>query len=60
MSQPIGRVQGGKTGKSFVVRWDSQTGKVYVEVGWGGAQIAGKASSASDAMRRAEAHVYNK
>jgi len=57
-AQIIGRVTGGKSRKSFEVKWDSSSRDVYVHVaGW---THCGKASSASDAMNRAEAHVYNK
>lgn len=53
----IGRVKSG-AGKSFEVKWDSSSGEVYVSyAGW---SFCGKASSAGDAMRRAEAYLYDK
>jgi hypothetical protein len=53
----IGRVRG-SSGKSYEVKWDSGDRNVYVSVaGW---SKAGKAGSASDAMKIAEAYVYNK
>ena len=53
----IGRVKSG-SGKSFEVKWDAASKEVYVHVaGW---VSAGKANSAGDAMRKAEAFVYNK
>lgn len=61
-SQEIGRVKSG-SGKSYVVWWDSSSGDVYVgSHGWIGdsKRHVGKASSAGDAMRRAEASVYNR
>lgn len=55
----IGRVKAG-SGKSCQVKWDEASRDVYVELTWGYWVHAGKASSAHDAMVRAEAHVYNK
>lgn len=56
-TQIIGRVKSPK-GKSYEVKWDSSSKDVYVSyAGW---SSCGKASSASDAMRKAEAFVYNK
>lgn len=53
----IGRVKSG-SGKSYEVKWDSMSRDVYVHIaGW---THCGKASSAGEAMRKAEAHVYNK
>lgn len=53
----IGRVKSG-SGKSYEVKWDSSSKDVYVAyAGW---TKAGKASSAGDAMRTAEAWLYNK
>ncbi len=53
----IGRVKSGK-GKTYEVKWDSSSKVVYVAyAGW---TDCGKASSAADAMRRAEAFLYNK
>jgi len=56
-AQKIGRVKSGK-GKSYEVKWDSISKDTYVSyAGW---TFVGKAISASDAMRKAEASVYNK
>jgi len=53
----IGRVNSGK-GKSYEVKWDSYSHEVYVSYsGW---TLVGKASSASEAMNKAEAWLYNK
>ena len=57
-AQKIGRVKSGKSRKSYEVKWDSGTKQVYVSyAGW---TNCGSASSASDAMRRAEAFLYAK
>ncbi|MBU8922647.1 MAG: hypothetical protein KOO63_12585 [Bacteroidales bacterium] len=54
----IGRVKSGKTNKSFEVKWIQGGGEVYVSyAGW---SKAGKASSAGEAMRKAEAYLYDK
>lgn len=56
-AQEIGSVKSGK-GKTYYVKWDSSSHDVYVSyAGWSG---CGKASSAGDAMRRAEAYVHDK
>lgn len=53
----IGTVKSGK-GKSYEVKWDQSNRDVYVSyAGWTG---VGKASSANEAMNRAEAWLYNK
>lgn len=53
----IGRVKSGK-GKSYEVKWDQLSRDVYVSyAGWA---HVGKASSAGDAMNKAEAWLYNK
>lgn len=53
----IGRVKSG-SGKSYEVKWDHASRDVYVAyAGW---SHAGSASSASDAMRKAEAWLYDK
>ena len=53
----IGRVKSGN-GKSYEVKWDQASKDVYVSyAGW---THAGKASSASEAMNKAETFVYNK
>lgn len=53
----IGRVKS-PGGKSYEVKWDHMSRDVYVSYsGW---TEVGKASSAGDAMRRAEAWLYDK
>lgn len=53
----IGRVKSGK-GKSYEVKWNPSSKDVYVAyAGW---TSVGTASSAGDAMRKAEAWLYNK
>ena len=53
----IGSVKSG-SGKRFEVKWDEYGKEVYVSyAGW---TKVGKASSAGDAMRMAEAWVYDK
>jgi hypothetical protein len=53
----IGRVKSA-SGKSYEVKWDSFNHDVYVSyAGW---SYVGKASSASEAMQKAEAWLYNK
>lgn len=53
----IGSVKSG-SGKSFQVKWDESGREVYVSyAGW---TKVGTASSAGDAMRKAEAWLYNK
>ncbi len=53
----IGRVRSGSE-ESYEVKWDSLSKDVYVSyAGW---SHVGKASSAGDAMRKAEAWLYNK
>ncbi len=57
-AEVIGRVKGGSTGKSYEVKWDPHGKEVYVAyAGWTG---CGQASSAGEAMRKAEAWVYEK
>jgi hypothetical protein len=54
----IGRVKSGRTNKSYEVKWDSSSKDVYVSyAGW---THVGEASSASDAMNKAEAWLYDK
>jgi len=53
----IGKVKSGNN-KTYEVKWDSSGREVYVS--WAGWSYVGKASSASDAMRMAEAWLYNK
>ena len=53
----IGRVKSGKGG-SYEVKWDQSSREVYVSyAGW---SHIGKASSANEAMNKAEAWLYNK
>jgi hypothetical protein len=53
----IGSVKAG-SGKSYDVKWDTHAKDIYVSyAGW---THCGKASSAGDAMNRAEAFLYNK
>lgn len=47
------------------VKWDEFSHDIYVESlssfgSWGGGTYVGKASSAADAMHKAEAFLYNK
>lgn len=56
-AQIIGSVKSG-SGKSYEVKWDSLSKEVYVA--WGGWTSVGKAYSASEAMNKAEAYLYNK
>lgn len=53
----IGKVKSGSN-KSYEVKWDSANHDVYVS--WGGWTGIGKATSAGDAMRKAEAWLYDK
>jgi hypothetical protein len=53
----IGTVKSG-SGKTFRVAWDSYSHEVYVD--WAGWSYVGKAYSAGEAMRKAEAWLYNK
>ncbi len=53
----IGRVKSG-SGKSYEVKWGQSSRDVYVAyAGW---SHVGKASSANEAMNKAEAYLYNK
>lgn len=54
----IGKVKGGKTGKSYSVYWNSSGKEVYV--GYAGRTYIGKTNSAQEAMHKAEAWVYDK
>ena len=53
----IGRVKSG-SGKSYEVKWDPSGRDVYV--GYAGWTACGRASSAAEAMRKAEAYLYDK
>ena len=53
----IGKVKSG-SGKSYEVKWDQSSKEVYVS--WQSWTRVGKASSANEAMTKAEAFVYNK
>ena len=56
-AQIIGSAKSG-SGKSYEVKWDSLSKDVYVSYsGW---TSVGKAYSAGEAMRKAEAWLYNK
>lgn len=57
-TEKIGRVKSGRTRDSFEVKWDQASGDVYVS--WAGWTHVGKASSAREAMNKAEAYLYNK
>lgn len=57
-TEKIGNVKGGKSYQSFEVKWNPHSGEVYV--GFAGMTKVGKASSAAQAMRMAEAAVHNK
>lgn len=53
----IGRVKSGNE-KSYEVKWDQSSRDIYVSyTGW---THVGKASSANEAMNKAEAWLYNK
>ena len=53
----IGRARA-RSGNEYEVKWDSNSRDVYVAyAGW---TLVGKAESAGDAMRKAEAWLYNK
>jgi hypothetical protein len=53
----VGHVKSGK-GSRYAVRWDQYSKEIYVDyAGW---TYVGKASSAADAMTKAEAWLYNK
>lgn len=57
-AEVIGRVKSGKTRKSYEVKWNSGGGEIYVSyAGW---SKVGKAESAGEAMRKAEAYLYDK
>lgn len=53
----IGTVRSG-SGKSYEVKWDTSNREIYVSyAGWA---YVGKAASAGEAMKLAEAWLYNK
>lgn len=56
-AEKIGKVKSG-SGKSFEVKWNSTSREVYVS--WAGWTCCGKAYSAGEAMRIAEAYLYDK
>jgi hypothetical protein len=63
--EQIGRLKSGKTRKDYKVFWDAGTRSVFVGtfggfLSSGGSKNVGKASSASEAMRKAEAYLYDK
>lgn len=54
----LGSVKGGKTKRSFQVKWNDSDQKVYVQVaGW---TDAGKAPDSGSAMNRAKAFVVDR
>ena len=56
-AQVIGSVRSG-SGNRYEVKWDEKSGDIYVSyAGW---SHVGSANSAGDAMRKAEAYLYNK
>ncbi|MBI5161626.1 MAG: hypothetical protein HY996_09475 [Micrococcales bacterium] len=56
-AEVIGRVKAG-SGRSYEVKWDPASHEVYVAyAGW---SSCGRASSAAEAMRKAEAFLYDK
>ena len=56
-AQVIGSVKSGSN-KTYQVKWDPSSKDAYVSyAGW---SSCGKASSAGEAMNKAEAYVYNK
>lgn len=57
-TEKIGRVTSGRTRDSFEVKWDQASRDVFVS--WAGWTHVGKASSAREAMNRAEAYLYDK
>ncbi len=57
-AEKIGSVKSGKSQKSFDVKWDQSNRDVYVS--WAGWTNVGKASSAREAMNKAEAYLYSK
>lgn len=60
VSQEIGSVKSGR-GDTWRVHWDPSNKKVYVQKSnWTNPESCGTANSAGDAMRKAEAHLYNK
>lgn len=56
-AESIGKVKAG-SGRMVEVFWNPSSQEVYV--GLGGKTQIGKASSAAEAMRKAEAYCYNK
>jgi hypothetical protein len=57
----IGTIKSGK-GQTYEVLWDSSSKELYVKPTWfmGASTHVGKASTASEAMTKAEAFLYNK
>jgi hypothetical protein len=54
----IGCVKSGKSKKTFDVKWDHNSRDIYVSyAGW---TNVGKGNSATEAMTKAEAFLYNK
>ena len=60
-SVKIGKVKSGKSRSNYDVYWDAKTSKVYThDFHLSFKKEVGKAKSAADAMRVAEAAVYDK
>ena len=57
-AEVIGKVKSGKN-QSYDVKWDKSSGEVYVSYA-GTSKVDGKASSAGQAMDKAEAWLHNK
>jgi hypothetical protein len=57
-STKLGWVKSGQSKRSIEVKWNPYSKEVYVS--WGGWTYVGKAYSASEAMTKAEAWLYNK
>lgn len=57
-AEKLGSVISGKTKQTCTVYWDSYSKEVFV--GWAGQTKIGTASSAREAMNKAEAWLYNK
>lgn len=59
-SNIIGACRAGRSNRSVEVAWNPPPGDRRVYVGWAGWTEVGKAESARDAMRKAEAWLYDK
>ncbi|MFA7082124.1 MAG: hypothetical protein WC135_05865 [Bacteroidales bacterium] len=56
--ETIGNLNSGKSRKSYAVKWDASNKDLYVDRS--GTTFVGKASSPTEAMRKAEAFLYDK